>query len=84
MIPSNIRAIDSESNKDVMVSKIQELSVAEVEAISIEDISSLENNVLKDVVNDAVRHRLAQHLGGTYTSPAKLSLAELNASEVAS
>lgn len=81
MIPSSIRATENLSDKDAMVSKVQELSVAEIEAISIEDISTLENNVLKDVVNDAVRNRLAQHLGGTYTSPPKLSVSEMNAAE---
>lgn len=81
MIPNSIRTIESEADKDKMVSTVQELSVAEIEAISIEDISTLESNVLKDVVNDAVRNRLAQHLGGTYTSPPKLSVAEMNEAE---
>ncbi|MDJ0820636.1 MAG: hypothetical protein QNJ09_02355 [Paracoccaceae bacterium] len=83
MIPNSIRAIDSETDKDTMVSTVQDLSIAEIESISIEDISTLENNVLKDVVNDAVRTRLAQHLGGTYTSPPKLSVAEMNEAESA-
>ena len=57
--------------------------MAEIESISIEDISSVQSDVLKDVLNDAVRQRLEQHLGGTYTSAPKMSIAELNEKEAA-
>lgn len=81
MIPNKISAIDTDLPKDQFIDTVQQLSVAEIESISIEDISTLNNNTLKDVLNDAVRNRLAQHLGGTYTSAPKMSVAELNSQE---
>jgi hypothetical protein len=76
MIPDSVKAIDIEAEKEVLSSKVQDLSIADLESISIADISALNNSVLKDLLNDAVRNRLAYHLGGTYTSAPKMSIAE--------
>jgi hypothetical protein len=78
MIPQTIRTIDSDRPNTEYVDAVQQLSIAEIESISIEDMSSLQTNALKDVVNDAVRQRLQQHRGGTYTSAPKMTVAELN------
>jgi hypothetical protein len=76
MLPEKIREIEATVPQDKMYDAVQDLTVAEIEEISISDISTLENNALKDLVNHAVSSRLAGHLGGTYTSPPKGSLAE--------
>jgi hypothetical protein len=82
MIPNIVRKVDIEIEREEMERAVQSMSVAELESISIEDISSLGSNILKDIVNDAIRHRLEQHLGGTYTSPPKMSLTELRSARV--
>ncbi|MDC0742939.1 hypothetical protein [Polyangium mundeleinium] len=78
MVPEKVIQLDADIPRERLVEGVQQLSVAEIESMSIADISTLNNNVLKDVLNDAIRNRLAQHLGGTYTSAPKMSIAELN------
>lgn len=78
MVPDRVRAIDTDEKKEALATKVQQLSVADIESMSIADISSLKNRVLKDLLNDAIRSRLASHLGGTYTSAPKMSLGELS------
>ena len=83
MVPDKVTKLDSDIPKERLVEGVQQLSVAEIESMSIADISTLNSNVLKDVLNDAIRNRLAQHLGGTYTSAPKMSVAELNKQQAA-
>ncbi|MEU9509732.1 hypothetical protein AB0D32_26015 [Micromonospora sp. NPDC048170] len=71
-----VRDIEAKVAPDEWYNAVQALTVADIEEISISDISSLENNSLKDLINHAVTNRLASHLGGTYTSPPKGSIAE--------
>ncbi|WP_345816669.1 hypothetical protein AAGS40_27205 (plasmid) [Paraburkholderia sp. PREW-6R] len=78
MIPATVREFDGEHTKGQFEDLVNKMSVAELESISVQDISSLESNVLKDVLNDAVSSCLRRHHGGTYTSPAKISVGELN------
>jgi hypothetical protein len=76
MVPTSVRQLDVDRSREELAAGVQLLSVADIESMSIEDISSLQHNVLKDLLNDAIRHRLQQHLGGTYTSAPAISVAE--------
>ncbi|OEJ21418.1 hypothetical protein AR457_37040 [Streptomyces agglomeratus] len=77
MTPKAIKEID-QVPESAMYDAVQKLSVADIEEISISDISALDSRPLKDLLNHAVSDRLAQHMGGTYTSPPKASIAEIN------
>ena len=79
MVPQTVTHIDTAVSEDGMYAAVQELSVADIEELSISDISSLNNRALKDLLNHEVSNRLTYHMGGTYTSPPKASLAEFNA-----
>jgi|tagenome__1003787_1003787.scaffolds.fasta_scaffold18781703_2 hypothetical protein len=79
MVPEIVKSLDIDADKAVLAEGVQKLAIADIEALSIEDISSVNNRVLKDLLNDAVRGRLEGHLGGTYTSAPKMSLAEFSA-----
>jgi hypothetical protein len=82
-LPPSVLRLDEFTNRADMAEGVQNLSVADLESMSITDISALESNALKDLLNDAIRNRLAQHLGGTYTSAPKMTLAELSFAESA-
>jgi hypothetical protein len=73
-----VRLDGSTGDEEVLAESVSDLSVAEIEEISISDISRLRSNTLKDVLNDALRTRLEGHRGGTYTSPEAKTIGEAN------
>lgn len=84
MLSDNVTRLDASGRtEDDLAGAVGELSLAEIEELSIADISRLSSNVLKDVLNDALRSRLERHRGGTYTSPAAQSLSEADDRETA-
>lgn len=48
--------------------KVAEMQIADLEELSIRDISAMKNHVLRDLVNEAIQARLAFHVGGAYTT----------------
>lgn len=79
MLPRSVQALDGRPAGQELEDAVLELSVADIEGLSITDISALDSNVLKDLLNDAIRTRLESHKGGTYTSAPKLTLAQVEA-----
>lgn len=68
MLTRSLRLVDKETRVSRLKAAVGQLTIAQIESMSISDISKLRNNVLKDLLNDAIRNQLAYHLGGAYTT----------------
>ena len=64
---ANIDQAD-ESDKSALSEKVADIPIADLEELSIRDISAMKNHVLRDLVNEAIQNRLAFHVGGAYTT----------------
>ena len=58
---ANIDQAD-ESDKSALSEKVADIPIADLEELSIRDISAMKNHVLRDLVNEAIQNRLAFHL----------------------
>lgn len=68
MLPKKLLKIDKLQDSKVLSGSVKKLTIAEIEGMSLTDISRLQNRVLKDLLNDAIRNQFAYHLGGSYTT----------------
>ena len=79
-LPKYVAEIDqsNDSDKTSLSEKVAEITVADIEEMSIRDISAMKNHVLRDLVNEAIQSRLAFHVGGAYTTAPAISLGQLD------
>ena len=69
-LPKYVAEIDESTNTDksALSAKVADIEIADLEELSIRDISAMKNPVLRDLVNEAIQSRLAFHVGGAYTT----------------
>ena len=65
---ANIDQAD-ESDKSALSEKVADIPIADLEELSIRDISAMKNHVLRDLVNEAIQNRLAFHVGASILAP---------------
>jgi hypothetical protein len=67
----------NDSEESALTEKVAEITIADLEELSIRDISAMKNHVLRDLVNQAIQDRLAFHVGGAYTTAPSIKVGML-------